>query len=102
MPGVMMRLLLRASATFIVAPDVPGFTMTNSLRGRATPRGFPAIQVVPPAFERSAGTKTFHSPRASTKRNGFSRIAGAESIVVYGGLGKVLAGAPAVPTNTMF
>src|SRR5258706_10054035 len=98
----MMRLLLRASSLFIVAAELPGFTMTNSVSGRATPRGFPEIHVVPSAFERSAGTNTFHSPRASTKRNGFSRITGAASIVVYGGSGKLFVGAPPVPTNTMF
>src|SRR6266481_4076112 len=98
----MTRLLLRASAPFMVAAGVPGFTMTNSLRGRATPRGFPEIQVGPSAFERSAGTNTFHAPRASMKRNGFSRITGAASIVVYGGSGKLFVGAPPVPTNTMF
>src|SRR6266550_2700712 len=98
----MTRLLLRASAAFIVAAEVPGFTMTNSLRGRVTPRGFSEIQVVPCAFERSAGTKTFQAPRRLTKRNGFSRITGVASIVVYGGLGKLFVGAPPVPTNTMF
>ena len=82
MPGVMMRLFLRASAPFIVAADVPGFTTMKSLSGRATPRGFPEIQVVPSAFDRSAGTKTFHAPLRSTMRNGFSRITGAASIVV--------------------
>src|ERR1700738_3131412 len=98
----MMRLLFRASAPFIVAAEVPGVTMTNWLRGRATPRGFPEIQVVPSAFERSAGTKTFHAPRRSTTRNGFSRITGAASTVLYGGSGKVFAGACWVPTKTMF
>src|ERR1700693_841466 len=88
----MMRLLLCASAPFIVAAEVPAFTMTNSLRGRTTPRGFPETQVVPSALERSAGAKTFHAPRGSTKRNGFSRITGAASIVVYGGSGKLLLG----------
>src|ERR1700720_2485283 len=98
----MIRLLLRASAPFMVAAEVPAFTMTNSLRGRATPRGVPDAQVVPSAFERSAGTKTFHAPRRSTKRNGFSRITGAASIVVYGGSGKLFVGARSAPTNTMF
>src|SRR5258706_7109238 len=98
----MIRLFLRASALFIVDAELPGLTMTNSLSGRATPRGFPEIQVVPSAFERSAGTKTPHAPRRSTKRNGFSRITGAASIVVYGGVGKLFDGAPPVPTNTMF
>src|SRR6267378_3673112 len=98
----MIRLLFRASASFIVAAEVPGLTMTNWLKGCATPRGFPELQVVPPAFERSAGTKTFHSPRRSTTRNGFSRITGAASIVVYGGSGKLFDGACSVPTNTMF
>src|SRR6266513_4425279 len=102
MPGVMMRLLFRASAPFIVAAEVPGLTMTNSLKGCATPLGLPEIHVTPSAFERSAGTKTFHSPRRSTNRNGFSRIAGATSIVVYGGSGKLFVGACRVPTNTMF
>src|ERR1700736_170767 len=98
----MMRLLLRASAPFIVAADVPGLMMTNSLKGGATPSGFPEIQVVPSAFERSAGTKTLHAPRWSTMRNGFSRITGAASSVVYGGAGKLFVGARSVPTNTMF
>src|ERR1700737_1936775 len=98
----MMRLLLRASAPFIVAAEAPGLTMTKSLNGRATPSGLPEIQVVPSAFERSAGTKTFHAPRWSTKRNGFSRITGAASIAVYGGSGKLFVGARSVPTNTMF
>src|SRR5882762_1715971 len=98
----MIRLLFRASASFIVAAVVPGLTMTNWLMGCATPRGFPELQVVPSAFERSAGTKTFHSPRRSTTRKGFSRITGATSIVVYGGSGKLFAGACRVPTNTMF
>src|SRR3981081_3151741 len=98
----MMRLMLRASAAFIVAAEVPGLTMTNWLRGRATPRGFPEIQEVPSAFVRSAGTKTFHAPRRSTKRNGFSRITGGASIVVYVGSGKELGGACRVPTNTWF
>src|SRR5438445_13655025 len=102
MPGVMMRLFLRASAPFIVAADVPGFTTTKSLSGRATPRGFPEIQVVPAAFDQSAGTKTFHAPLRSIMRNGFSRITGAASIVVYGGSGKLFVGAPSVPTNTIF
>src|SRR6202171_6306294 len=97
-----MRLLLRASAPFIVAAEVPGLTMTNWLRGRATPRAFPETQVVPSAFERTAGTKTFHAPRRSTTRNGFSRITGAASMVVYGGSGKLFVGARSVPTNTMF
>src|ERR1700687_3607654 len=98
----MMRLLLCASAPFIVAAEVPGFTMTDSLRGPGTPRGFPETQVVPSALELSAGTKTFHAPRWSTKRNGFSRITGAASIAVYGGSGKLFVGARSVPTNTMF
>src|ERR1700741_205883 len=98
----MMRLLFCASAPFIVAAEVPGLTIRNSLIERSVPRGLPELQVVPSALERSAGTKTFHSPRRSTKRNGFSRIIGATSIVVYGGSGKLFAGACWVPTNTMF
>src|SRR3982074_1148007 len=98
----MMRPLFRASAPFIVAAEGPGLTRKNWLRGGGRPGGAPPIQLVPSAFERSAGTKTFHAPRRSTKRNGFSRITGAASIVVYGGSGKLFVGACSVPTNTMF
>src|SRR5258708_1190811 len=101
MPGVMMR-FLRASAAFIADAERPGFTMTNSLSACATPGVVPETHVVPWAFERSAGTNTFHAPLASIYRNGFSRTTGTESIVVYGGCGKLSAGAPRVPTNTMF
>src|SRR5689334_14559098 len=98
----MMRFLSRASALFIVAAEVPGLTIRNWLSGCATPFACPELQLVPRALERSAGTKTFHSPRRSTTRKGFSRITGATSIVLYGGSGKLLAGACRVPTNTMF
>src|SRR5205809_2347597 len=102
MPGVTMRCLLCASASFIAATVVPGFTMTNSPIGCVTPGGSCALHVVPLAFARNAGTNTFHVPRASTNRNGFSRITGAEASVVYGGAGKLCVGALRVPTKTMF
>src|SRR5215470_8899517 len=35
-------------------------------------------------------------------RYGFSRITGVVATVVYGGLGKLCAGAPCTPTNTLF
>src|SRR6476646_5207459 len=102
MLGVTSRLRPRASASFMADAVVPGATIMNSLSGRDTPRGRPALHVVPSARERSAGTNTDHAPRRSTTRNGFSLITGAASIVVYGGSGKLVAGAPRDPTNTMF
>src|SRR5437016_3958298 len=107
MPGVIMRFLRRARAAFIAATVVPGFTMTKSLIGSETPGAAPAPSphVVPLAFERSAGTNTRHVwplPLASIYRKGFSRIRGADAIVVYGGSGKLCAGALRVPTKTMF
>src|SRR6185369_7268183 len=87
---------------FIADTDVPGFTMKKSLMGSATPAAFAELHVTPLVFERTAGTNTLHSPRSSTKRKGFSRITGADGSVVYGGSGKLCAGAFFVPTNTMF
>src|SRR5258708_16468736 len=74
MPGVMMRLLLAASAPFIVAAAVPGVTMTNSLIACATPCGAPRLHVTPSAFERSPATTPFQSPPPSTKPHRFSRL----------------------------
>src|SRR4051812_7586495 len=102
MPGVTMRCFPRASAAFIVATEVPGLMIVKSLMGNATPGAFTPLHVVPAVPERNAGTNTFHAPRESTNRNGFSRTSGVEGTVVYGGLGKLCAGALRVPTNTMF
>src|SRR6476620_2935310 len=102
MPGVTTRLMPRASAAFMDDTVVPGVTIRKSLSGRDTPRGGAALHVVPSARERNAGTNTDHASRRSTTRKGFSRITGAAPIVVYGGSGKIVAGAPCVPTKTMF
>src|SRR4051812_22528184 len=102
MPGVMRRCLPRPSAAFINATELPGLMIAKALSGRDVPVALPELHVVPLAFARSSGTKTFHAPRDSTYRNGFSRTSGEEGTVVYGGSGKLCAGAFRVPTNTMF
>lgn len=58
--------------------------------------------MVPRESVRTAGTNTLYALTASTYRKGFSRVTGARSTVVYGGLGKVFAGAFCAPTKTMF
>src|SRR6185436_1707703 len=105
MPGVMRRCLPRASAAFITAAlflVLSALMISKSAMGNLLPRGAPDSHVVLRELERRAGTKTFHSPRVPTYRKGFSRTAGVTSTVVYGGVGKLFAGAPVVPTNTMF
>ena len=63
----------------------------------------PSAQSVPREPVRAAGTRTRHAPASSTYRNGFSRLSGVVSSVVYGGSGKpVSAGAPTVPAKTWF
>ena len=51
---------------------------------------------------RGAGTKTCQVSVSSTKRYGRSRLTGVAARVVYGGFGKVWAGAPRTPENTWF
>ena len=59
-------------------------------------------QVAPEVLVRRFGTSTLYAPVASTYRYGFSRITGVVATVVYGGFGKLCAGAPCTPENTMF
>ena len=59
-------------------------------------------QVAPEVLVRRFGTSTLIAPAASTNRYGFSRITGVVATVVYGGLGKLCAGAPCTPTKTLF
>jgi hypothetical protein len=66
------------------------------------PAVVPLVQLAPDAFVRSDGTKTRYLPVLSTYRNGFSRETGVVPSVVIGGDGKVDAGAPCTPENTMF
>lgn len=61
----------------------------------------PLPQVTPRALVRFSGRKTRYSAPLRY-RNGFSRETGVVSSVVYGGSGKLWAGAPSTPENTMF
>src|SRR5690242_3615706 len=70
--------------------------------GSEVPGAAPPVQSGPCAPERRAGTNTCQPPEESTYRNGFSRVTGLCATVVYGGLGKPVAGAPVSPTKTMF
>src|SRR5205085_2115578 len=69
--------------------------------GSEVPRGVPLPQVTPRALVRCSGRKTRNSAPL-TYRNGFSRETGVVSSVVYGGFGKLCAGAPCTPEKTMF
>src|SRR5262245_47094060 len=62
----------------------------------------PSTQDGPAALRRTADTKTRQEPAESTYRNGLSLLTGAVARVVYGGLGKVCAGAPFTPAKTWF
>jgi len=55
------------------------------LMGMDVPAAGPSLHVVPDEFVRGAGTKTLYLPWSSTYRNGFSRVMGLVSSVVYGG-----------------
>src|SRR5579863_1661721 len=57
---------------------------------------------MPLVFCINAGSCTFQCPLSSTKRNGFSRTTGVDSILVYGGFGHSPAGGDTTPTKTMF
>jgi hypothetical protein len=76
--------------------------MRKSAIGIDVPAGFCASQLVACASCRTSGTKTCQAPLLSTYRNGFSLITGDFGTDVTGGAGKVVAGALAVPTKTMF
>src|SRR5882757_9133943 len=102
MPGVISRCLPWASAAFMSATVVPALTMRKFAIGIDVPAGFCASQLVACASRRTPGTNTCQAPAESTCRNGFSRTTGDFGTEVTGGVGKVVAGALAVPTNTMF
>src|SRR5882757_3823030 len=70
--------------------------------GSDTPSGLQPSQLVAWLSVRTAGTNTWYAPSLSTYRNGFSRTTGVWAIDVYGGVGKLVAGAFATPTNTKF
>src|SRR3954454_24921839 len=91
-----------ASAWLIFAAPSEGRATKNWLIGIDVPAVVPLVQLAPDAFVRNAGTNTRYLPAPSTYRNGFSRETGVDPSVVYGGLGKLCAGAPWTPENTMF
>src|SRR5689334_1222160 len=102
MPGVNSRLSPPASAALMVAAESPGCATKNRVSGIELPGPAPPAQVMPAVLVRSVGTNTWYAPPESTYRNGFSRTTGACPTTVYGGFGKLCAGAPATPTNTLF
>ena len=63
---------------------------------------FPFAHETPCAFVRFEGTNTSQLPEESMYRYGFSSTVGVWFTVVSGGLGKLWAGTPVSPTNTMF
>src|SRR5689334_15109691 len=102
MPGVNSRCRPWERARLRVLAESPGRATWNADSGMPCPAALPEAQVVPVELRRRAGTKTWYEPWASTVRKGFSRTTGVRSTVVIGGLGKLWAGAPWVPTKTMF
>jgi hypothetical protein len=66
------------------------------------PGVFPFAHETPCEFVRFEGTNTSQFPEESMYRYGFSSDVGVWLTVVYGGLGKLWAGTPVSPTNTMF
>ena len=80
-----------------------GLAMKKSVIGIERPGVMPASQVTPRLSVVAAGTRTVYTPSSSMKRNGFSRLSGFVSSVVYGGTGNDSSvGAPSTPAKTAF
>src|SRR4029453_16437254 len=86
----------------MVLTESDGLARKKSDRGIDSPAVGPVSHVVPDVSVRAPGTNTLYVPSASTYRYGFSRRPGVVARVVYGGLGKVCAGAPWTPANPWF
>src|SRR5512135_1151477 len=107
MPGVRIRFLPFARAVLIFEAESPGLAMKNLSMEMEFPSAGPLPQVVSDESVRSAGTNTLYLPSEAMYRNGFSRVTGLVSSVVYaGGLYGTdpndCAGAPTTPEKTWF
>ncbi len=102
-PGVSSRCRPRASSRLMTCTGSDGRATKKSLIGMVRPGVIRSPQVMPRVSRRTAGTRTWYLPLASTNRYGFSRLSGVVSSVVYGGSGNpASSGAPTTPANTWF
>src|SRR6202042_1592863 len=88
------------SAALICATVLLGVAMKKSLIGSEVPGVLPPAQETPCELVRFEGTNTSQFPEESMYRYGFSSTVGVVPTVVYAG--KLCAGTPVLPTNTMF
>ncbi|MFD1147709.1 hypothetical protein [Saccharothrix hoggarensis] len=102
-PGVISRCLPRASWLLMSCTESAGVATKKSVSGMVRPGVMPSAHDTPRVSRRADGTRTLYSPEPSTNRNGFSRLSGVVSSVVYGGVGNdASSGAPSTPENTWF
>ncbi len=80
-----------------------GLATKKSVIGIERPGVMPSSQVMPRLSVVAAGTRTAYAPSSSMYKNGFSRLSGFVSSVVYGGTGNDSSvGAPSTPAKTAF
>src|SRR5918912_207649 len=97
-----MRFFPCARASLITSMLSDGFATKKFEIGIECPGVGPLAHVGPTPSRWTSGTKTLQASFAPTVRYGASRDTGFVASVVYGGFGKLCAGAPTTPANTWF